>query len=381
MADNLELAETSGLDTREADHPRLGFRRHARRSRRGLLRRFDGRFRPDVRLQPAACRSSRRSSSAAPEAPTARCWRARARPRRGVVDLFSRRPGSSRRLLVLIVVLLVRPQGLFAPAGRCMSASSHRASSRWSAGASSGSTSAARGIYGIFTLGMQLHVGFTGLSTSHTSPPWRSAPTRWRSSWSRRTSRSGSRADRGRDRGVLRRHRRCRRCGCAATTSRSRRSRSARIRLCDQLQLTGGDEGAARVHEHLADPLDADHVSARPRVAVLPRAARDRPWVILLVSPARLAADADAVGARAARDPRGRGRRRVARQAVYWYKLQSLAIGASLASIAGYLLALDLGYLSPEEFTPDNTFIAFTMLLVGGLEAIAALSSARSSSR
>ncbi len=56
---------------------------------------------------------------------------------------------------------------------------------------------------------------------------------------------------------------------------------------------------------------------------------------------------------------------------VFIYKLQSLSIAAILASIAGYLLALDLGYLSPEEFTPDNTFIAFTMLLVGGIGSFA----------
>jgi branched-chain amino acid transport system permease protein len=56
---------------------------------------------------------------------------------------------------------------------------------------------------------------------------------------------------------------------------------------------------------------------------------------------------------------------------VFVYKLQSLSIAAILASIAGYLLALDLGYLSPAEFTPDNTFIAFTMLLVGGLGSFA----------
>jgi branched-chain amino acid transport system permease protein len=52
---------------------------------------------------------------------------------------------------------------------------------------------------------------------------------------------------------------------------------------------------------------------------------------------------------------------------VFVYKLQSLALAAVLASIAGYLLALDLGYLSADEFLPDNTFIAFTILLVGGL--------------
>ena len=52
---------------------------------------------------------------------------------------------------------------------------------------------------------------------------------------------------------------------------------------------------------------------------------------------------------------------------VFVYKLQSLALAAMLAAVAGYLLALDISYLSADEFLPDNTFIAFTMLLVGGL--------------
>ena len=52
---------------------------------------------------------------------------------------------------------------------------------------------------------------------------------------------------------------------------------------------------------------------------------------------------------------------------VFRYRMQSLAIAAVLASIAGYLLALDLGSLSPDEFQTDNTFIALAMLLVGGL--------------
>lgn len=52
---------------------------------------------------------------------------------------------------------------------------------------------------------------------------------------------------------------------------------------------------------------------------------------------------------------------------VFRYRMQSLAIGAVLAALAGYLLALDLGSLSPDEFQTDNTFIALAMLLVGGL--------------
>lgn len=52
---------------------------------------------------------------------------------------------------------------------------------------------------------------------------------------------------------------------------------------------------------------------------------------------------------------------------VFRYRMQSLAIGGALAALAGYLLALDLGSLSPDEFQTDNTFIALAMLLVGGL--------------
>lgn len=54
-------------------------------------------------------------------------------------------------------------------------------------------------------------------------------------------------------------------------------------------------------------------------------------------------------------------------KAVFRYRMQSLAIGAVLAAIAGYLVALDLGSLSPDDFQTDNTFIALAMLLVGGL--------------
>ena len=52
---------------------------------------------------------------------------------------------------------------------------------------------------------------------------------------------------------------------------------------------------------------------------------------------------------------------------IFRYKVQSLAIASLLAAVSGYLLALDLAFLSPNEFTTDNTFIAAAMLLVGGL--------------
>ena len=52
------------------------------------------------------------------------------------------------------------------------------------------------------------------------------------------------------------------------------------------------------------------------------------------------------------------------------FKVQSLALGAFLASLSGYLLALDLNYLSPDAFTSDITFIAYAMLVVAGLGSL-----------
>jgi branched-chain amino acid transport system permease protein len=49
------------------------------------------------------------------------------------------------------------------------------------------------------------------------------------------------------------------------------------------------------------------------------------------------------------------------------YKLQSLAISALLASLAGFFLALDLAFLHPTEFNPLFTFIGYGVLVLGGL--------------
>jgi branched-chain amino acid transport system permease protein len=49
------------------------------------------------------------------------------------------------------------------------------------------------------------------------------------------------------------------------------------------------------------------------------------------------------------------------------YKLQSLAIAALLAALAGFFLALDLAFLHPTEFNPLFTFIGFGVLVLGGL--------------
>jgi branched-chain amino acid transport system permease protein len=49
------------------------------------------------------------------------------------------------------------------------------------------------------------------------------------------------------------------------------------------------------------------------------------------------------------------------------YKLQSLAISATLGAISGFLLALNLRFVVPDEFLPIVTFIGYAVLVLGGL--------------
>jgi branched-chain amino acid transport system permease protein len=49
------------------------------------------------------------------------------------------------------------------------------------------------------------------------------------------------------------------------------------------------------------------------------------------------------------------------------YKLQSLSIAAALAAIAGFFLALNLAFVIPDEFGPTFTFVGYSMLVLGGL--------------
>ena len=49
------------------------------------------------------------------------------------------------------------------------------------------------------------------------------------------------------------------------------------------------------------------------------------------------------------------------------YKLQSLAIAASLGAIAGFFLAINLRFLVPDEFLPIFTFIGYAVLVIGGV--------------
>jgi branched-chain amino acid transport system permease protein len=49
------------------------------------------------------------------------------------------------------------------------------------------------------------------------------------------------------------------------------------------------------------------------------------------------------------------------------YKLQSLAISAAIAAIAGWFLALNLASVAPSSFEPLVTFFGYAVLLLGGL--------------
>ena len=49
------------------------------------------------------------------------------------------------------------------------------------------------------------------------------------------------------------------------------------------------------------------------------------------------------------------------------YKLQSLAIAAGIAAIAGWFLAFNIASIAPTEFLPIFTFFAYAVLLLGGL--------------
>jgi len=51
---------------------------------------------------------------------------------------------------------------------------------------------------------------------------------------------------------------------------------------------------------------------------------------------------------------------------VFLCKLQSLALAAAIASVAGYLLALEVNLLYPSAFEPTFTFLGYAILVLGG---------------
>jgi branched-chain amino acid transport system permease protein len=51
---------------------------------------------------------------------------------------------------------------------------------------------------------------------------------------------------------------------------------------------------------------------------------------------------------------------------VFAYKLQSLAVGAALAAIAGLFFAYQFSFFSPGDFDPLVTFFAYAIIILGG---------------
>lgn len=51
---------------------------------------------------------------------------------------------------------------------------------------------------------------------------------------------------------------------------------------------------------------------------------------------------------------------------VFWYKLQSLMLGGAIAGVAGALYAWQLTTIFPDNFQPQITFDAWTMVILGG---------------
>jgi branched-chain amino acid transport system permease protein len=49
------------------------------------------------------------------------------------------------------------------------------------------------------------------------------------------------------------------------------------------------------------------------------------------------------------------------------YKLQSLSIAAAIAAIAGWFIAFNIASIAPTEFLPIFTFYAYAILILGGL--------------
>ncbi len=51
---------------------------------------------------------------------------------------------------------------------------------------------------------------------------------------------------------------------------------------------------------------------------------------------------------------------------VYWYKMQSLVLGGVIGSVGGFVLAISTQSVQPDTFSPDVTFFAYVVLILGG---------------
>lgn len=55
---------------------------------------------------------------------------------------------------------------------------------------------------------------------------------------------------------------------------------------------------------------------------------------------------------------------------VYFYKMQALVLGGMVGAVGGFIGGLGLASVQPDSYNTDFTFIAFTMLILGGAARI-----------
>ena len=233
------------------------------------------------------------------------------------------------------------------------------------------------GIYALFTLGLQLNVGFTGIiNFGQAGFMAIGGYTMAILDRRQRAARSGSRCRSAMlDRDGLRRSwSACRRCACAADYFAIATIASAEmVRLVAQNArgLTGGNQGLfcnddsdRLLRRHLARRL-----GHRSRAGSRTSAGRDPDGAgaaacsssgstaVLVVTVALRLDPAHALGPRAAGDPRGRGRRPGAGQERASPTSSSRwRSRPRSAPLAGFFLALDLAIVHPDDFEPLFTF-------------------------
>jgi len=57
-------------------------------------------------------------------------------------------------------------------------------------------------------------------------------------------------------------------------------------------------------------------------------------------------------------------------KSVYLVRIQSLALAAGIAAVAGFLLALSISVVYPDAFSADFTFIGFAIMILGGIGSL-----------
>ena len=91
-------------------------------------------------------------------------------------------------------------------------------------------------------------------------------------------------------------------------------------------------------------------------------------WIVALLATAALAALQRTPWGRVLRAVReDEDAARALGKSTLAYKLQSLSIAAALGAIAGWFLALNLSFLTPQAFEPLITFLGYGVLVLGGL--------------